>query len=179
MTFQCFCKSFRISLLLEGTSVLQVVMRNLQSPYVCGICKKGFHIPRFLIKHVELRHPTKSRKFSTNTNLFNNSKKISAPSKNNEAFDNDFEFVSINVDEIEQISDDVDIQKKSIVEKSKNLDNQICDKIVSQQTEFEGLPKRIHENMDSLLSNISNETNSNKISGKPAFDSIMPGTNQL
>ena len=159
---------------MEGKSVLQVAMRNLQSPYVCGICKKGFHIPRFLIKHVEFRHPTKSRKFSTNTNLFNNSKKISAPSKNNEAFDNDFEFVSINVVETEKIRDEVDIQKKSIVEKSKNLDNQICDETVSQQTEFEKLPKRIRENMNSMLSDISNETDSSIISGKPAFNSIIP-----
>ena len=42
-------------------------MENSKTPYVCGICSKRFHTSIYLIKHIELRHPSsaeQSSKFS-------------------------------------------------------------------------------------------------------------------
>ena len=95
-------------------------MTKLRTPYACGICEIEFCNPIFLIKHVEVRHLSKSRNFSTftktniqdaKTNLLRNSKEKSTNSKNSDKPDNIFEFVSTNVVEIEPNTKKLHISK--------------------------------------------------------------------
>ena len=109
-------------------------MRNLPTPYACGICETEFYNPVFLIKHVEVRHPTKARNFSslsttnirdTKTDFSNHSKEKSANSRSKNVFDN--RFLSINVVEIDPNSKKVKISRepKNGNNNEKNMDSDI------------------------------------------------------
>ena len=78
-------------------------MKKLFTPYACGICKTEFGNPICLVKHAELRHPTKSRQFSTfsntnietiKTNVFSEPKEKSDNSKNNNKSDSTKELIT-------------------------------------------------------------------------------------
>ena len=51
----------------KNDKTILVIMENSKTPYACGICSKRFHTSIYLIKHIELRHPSsaeQSSKFS-------------------------------------------------------------------------------------------------------------------
>ena len=44
---------------------MKVAMENSKTPYACGICKRMFHTPISLSKHVEVRHQCFGNQSST------------------------------------------------------------------------------------------------------------------
>ena len=129
-------------------------MKKLITPYECGFCKIKFRNPLFLIRHVELRHPRAS------------------DSKDSNDYENVFEFVSTSVKETDN---GVVIPKESLNdntnESSFDPDFQICDVIISEQTEFEDFPEQNQDNIlsdiiDPLLHHNAKESVDTKISGK-------------
>ena len=57
-------------------------MENSKTPYGCGICKKMFHKPMLLLRHIELRHPQSARKFSLLSNENSGTAKTNSRSAN-------------------------------------------------------------------------------------------------
>ena len=87
-------------------------MKNLETPYACGLCKKEFHKSISLVKHVDLRHPKASKQFSTLSHANDKSdtlKHLNIQNKNKA-------FSKTKVEKIlDQFSDKLNLPWKSIV----------------------------------------------------------------